>query len=223
MDTVRSWLDADEVRRMAEGLMSPQVPKEPAQSNTKNVDTIEDIIEDTIENECEDVTAEGGEPLESDTNSLPLPSVSKALASARKVAEGSGMLHVSSSGPSPSVPTDDTRSDQVESEDDYEIDPMLFIELSEKWTKQFGLRAMVVIASDAEVIFDTLGNSKLTQMAQKLAKAAPSAGHLFVRIGAGSSLQVIPVPTENGKLIFGILVSSALSSDQVKLLSDQVV
>jgi len=154
------------------------------------------------------------------------------------------MLHTASFGPSIPVPTGETlpgesedqkggtpepedeskeEVDKVEPDDVHEFDPMLFIQLSEKWTEQFGLRAMVVIAPDAEVIFDTLGNSKLTQMAQKLAKAAPSAGHLFVRIGAESSLQVIPVSTENGKLTFGILVSVALSSDQVKLLSEKVM
>ena len=103
-----------------------------------------------------------------------------------------------------------------------EFDPVLFLQLSEQWADQFNLRSMVLMTPDTEVLFDTLGNTKLTQMAQKLAKAAPASGNLFVRIAAGTSLQVLPVSTGLGDLTLGLLVSTALSSDQVARLAEQV-
>ena len=80
---------------------------------------------------------------------------------------------------------------------------------------------MVVITADEEVVFDTLGNPKLTQMAQKLANSSSGTGHLFVRISAGTSLQVIPISADKTNLTIGVLVSTALSSDQVASLVEQ--
>jgi hypothetical protein len=194
MDTVRSWLDAGEVRRLAEGLLEP-------------VNAME----------------KGGEDAEV---SASLASVTSALAAARKVAEGSGMLQ------SPSEPdvgngvevesVSDSVTESTQVPDVQEFDPMQILELSEVLAAQFGLRAMVMMASGGEVIFDTLGNSRLTVMARKLANAMPSEGCLFVRVGAGTSLQVLPVSTGQGELTFGVIVSTALSSDEVGLLTEHI-
>lgn len=213
MDTVQSWLDANEVRRMAEDLMSPASQKELVQS-------------DAAYHEGFTGYADQSQDQFGSVDQAPRVSVSKALASARKVAEGSGMLQasqssISNTGNVISPPSKESIIEAPQS-DICEVDPLKILMLSEQWVKQFNLRSMVVMAPNAVVLFDTLGNTKLTQMAQKLANGAPVAGNLFVRIGAGACLQVVHVSIGRGDLIFGLLLSAALSSDQISILLGQV-
>lgn len=221
MDTVRSWLDANEVRRMAEELMESP-PKNKIPQPDAGYDDFEGYTQpDTTSNEP---SVDDSEPK---VNTLARASVSSSLASAREMAEGSGMLQQSSSPkttktPNQSKPTlEKTPPIEPPQTDFHEIDPMQILQLSETWTAQFHLQSMVVITANDVVIFDTLGNPKLTQMAQKLAKSSSSAGHLFVRISAGSSLQVVPISTDQVTLTLGVLVSTALSTEQVTQLVEQ--
>jgi len=81
---------------------------------------------------------------------------------------------------------------------------------------------------DCEVLFDSLGDSRITQMAQKLAMSSAgkrvtgAPGSLSVRVAAGAFLQVVCVSTVRGMLAIGVLVESALPSDQVEALISEV-
>ena len=203
MDTVQSWVDAEEVRRLAEELLAPVLQNEGGKDDVK----LEGVADSDLNQDIEEMET-----------SAPMASVIDALAVARKVAEGSGMLQKSTE----EEVVEPDLVQVIEKADIREFDPMTILELSNKWAEQFSLRAMVIMTPEAEVIFDTLSNSQLTKMAQKLAESTPPAGNLVVRVGAGTSLQVLSISTVQGELMLGILVSTALSSDDVKRLVDEV-
>jgi len=213
MDTVRSWLDAKEVNRLAEGLLSP-APRE-VDANVEGLNS-QVVVSPRLPEFSED--------------SAPKPSVKNALATALKTAKGSGMLQNASGGEGDSVVPDQSVKTGAEKlwgakkspSDVRELDLMLLLDLSEQWSEDFELNALVLMASDGEVLFDTLGNLKLTQMAQKLAKSATLKGNLFVRIGAGANLQVMPVSQDSSGWMLGVVVAKALSADQVEALTAEV-
>ena len=196
MDTVQSWMDAKEINRLGEALVSGG---------------------------AEAVDPEAENPVDEDASeSTPSAVVTRALAVARKVAEGSGMLDRFS--------TSDSQRDLSGFQDVRELDPMLMLDLTEKWSEMFALNAMVLMAPDfdCEVLFDSLGDSRITQMAQKLAmssagkRVAGAPSSLSVRVAAGAFLQVVCVSTVRGMLAVGVLVESALPSDQVEALVFEV-
>jgi hypothetical protein len=78
------------------------------------------------------------------------------------------------------------------------------------------------MGEEQEVVFDTLDNKMLTQMARKLAKSTPKSGTLFVKVGAEACLQVIEISTAYGSLTLGSLVVAPLSGDRLVQLSAKV-
>lgn len=224
MDTVQSWLDAKEVRRLAEELMEPSREKEYAASEAGYGEKFEGYADS--ENPTGDVAVPDEAAPESESVSSPRASVSNALADARRVAEGSGMLQTSKDEPVETAAK--PSSEVVESEKAVskakvsDLDSSQLQQASQQWASQFSLQSMVLMGLDEEVVFDSLGNAMLTKMAVKLAKAVPTTGHLFVKLGAASSLQVISVSTGHGLLILGVQVSAPLSGDQIDELTELV-
>jgi len=205
MDTVRSWLDANEVRRLAEGLMEPSHEKEISESDAGYNEKFEGYTDRPASSESDSVAS-------------PRASVSNALAVARKVAEGSGMLKGSSGGIDP----EQEDEKQAKPLDISELDQATLLKHSKKWAEQFGLSSLVLMGGDQEVVFDTLENRMLTQMARKLAKSTPESGNLFVKVGAEACLQVIEISTAYGSLALGSLVVAPLSGDRLVQLSAKV-
>ena len=205
MDTVRSWLDANEVRRLAEELMEPSHEKEIAESDAGYDEQFEGYTDSTA-------------PSEFDSVASPRASVSNALAAARKVAEGSGMLQASSGGIDP----EQEHKKQAQPIDLSELDQAVILSHSKKWAEQFGLSSLILMGEGQEVVFDTLENKMLTRMARKLAKSTPESGNLFVKVGAEACLQVVEISTAYGSLSLGSLVVAPLSGDRLVQLSAKV-
>jgi hypothetical protein len=205
MDTVRSWLDANEVRRLAEGLMEPSHEKEISESDAGYDEKFEGYTHRTV-------------PSESDSVASPRASVTNALAAARKVAEGSGMLQASSGGIDP----EQEDKKQAQPLDLSELDQAVILSHSKKWAEQFGLSSLILMGADQEVVFDTLENRMLTKMARKLAKSTPESGNLFVKVGAEACLQVVEISTAYGSLSLGSLVVAPLSGDRLVQLTAKV-
>jgi hypothetical protein len=205
MDTVRSWLDANEVRRLAEELMEPSHEKEISESDAGYDEKFEGYTDRTVRSE-------------SDSGASPRASVSNALAAARKVAEGSGMLQGSSGGIDP----EQEDKKQAQPMDLSELDQAVILSHSKKWAELFGLSSLILMGGDQEVVFDTLENRMLTQMARKLAKSTPESGNLFVKVGAEACLQVVEISTAYGSLALGSLVVAPLSADRLVQLSAKV-
>ena len=197
MDTVRSWVDAGEVRRLAEGLMG--APQENAGPQG-----------DALLAEVED---EGLESHESSPMAAPLATVTKALAAARKVADISGMLHKSEV----SEPAEVGNGLQME-----ELDLEKLMQSHKKWAEQYGLSSVVLIGRDAEVVSDSLGNSKLTDMALKMHHSSPVSGSIFVKVGAKTCLQVVELLSNHGLQAIGMIVGSPLTSVQIEQLRTSI-
>ena len=230
MDTVQSWLDAKEVRRLAEGLMEPSHEKEYAASEAGYGEKFEGYTgPDSPEG---DVAATGDPEPASESVSSPRASVSNALADARRVAEGCGMLQLSQNGPVEVVEKSSSTVAVAASEKVVskviskakvsDLDLSQLQRASKQWASQFSFQSMVLMGRDEELAFDSLGNAMLTGMAVKLAKAVPTSGHLFVKVGAAACLQVISLATVHGVLTLGVQVPAPLSSDQIAELAELV-
>jgi len=203
MDTVRSWVDACEVRRLAEGLMAPLQEKVEAPGEAGYSKEFEGYAGN---HQTGSVAAEQ----ESEAVSAPLASVTSALAAARKVAEGSGMLQRP-------VSAEPVEVEQVEVEV-RGLDLQKLTQSHQKWAAQYGMAGMVLIGRDDEVVSDTLGNAKLTEMILRMVKSAPKSGSLFVKVGAKACLQVVVLASNHGLEAIGMMIDSSLSKAQIEQL-----
>ena len=208
MNTVESWVDAEELRRLAEDLLTPAKEPVPLPTSSSNSSAVTSSLE-----------GEEGE----DDRSVPLmAAVTSALETARRVAEGSGILHASK----PSQESDDEPDDAPTSVDEcLAFDPIAFLSRSEVWQALFAVRSFVIMTSEQEVLLDTLGDTKITQMAQKLACAISAEGNIFMRISADFFLHVMAVSHprfSNCVWSLGVLVPSPLSRDQIGSLTNSM-
>jgi len=83
----------------------------------------------------------------------------------------------------------------------------------------FGASGVFLLDREGDVIFDEGGHGKLHLLARSLAIAArrpgAPAGNVHVKVGAGATLEVIPVETPYGCLILGAVVSNPLPPGSV--------
>jgi hypothetical protein len=83
----------------------------------------------------------------------------------------------------------------------------------------FGASGVFLLDREGDVIFDEGGHGKLHLLARSLASAArrPGApsGNVHVKVGAGATLEVIPVDTAYGCLILGAVVSNPLQPSSI--------
>ena len=79
---------------------------------------------------------------------------------------------------------------------------------------QFGAAGLFILDREGAVIFDEGTHGRLHFLARSLALASrrpgASAGNVHVKIGATTTLEVIPVETPYGCLVLGAVVSEAL-------------
>lgn len=139
-------------------------------------------------------------------------SVSRALAGARKVAEGSGMLQGS-----PVDPQDSGQAGDKDSPAPMVVDAAKVKEHSSKWAQDFELQGLFVVEGREKIVADTLGKAMLTQMGMRLVKTVPNGGSLFLKVGSGVCLQVLSLG-EN-QVVFGALLASPLAGGQLDELS----
>ncbi len=92
--------------------------------------------------------------------------------------------------------------------------------------QQFQATEVFMLDREGAVIFDESGHGKLHFLARSLAHASrrpgAPAGNVHVKIGAESTLEVIPVETPYGCLVVGAVVSHSLSPVAVKAIMDAV-
>jgi hypothetical protein len=79
---------------------------------------------------------------------------------------------------------------------------------------QFGATGIFILDREGAVIFDESSHGRLHFLARSLALAsrrqAASGGNVHVKIGAGATLEVIPVDTAYGCLVLGAVVAESL-------------
>ncbi len=91
--------------------------------------------------------------------------------------------------------------------------------------QHFGARAMFLIDNDGQVILDEVENPKLIQVARTLANASYTAhrqsagsaavGNLHVKIGANSTLEVVPIQSRYGLLVLGVIFAAPIGAERV--------
>jgi hypothetical protein len=179
MDPVNPWLDADEVRRMAERLMKP--------------------ARDPAVNVADAGCDEGFVGYASDRPASPAPPVSPAP-------PPSAAPVVAPAKPPPAAAPSASAA----------RGPFLDrIQRFRDWmSREFSASGMFILDREGAVIFDESDHGRLHFLARSLALASrrpgTSAANVHVKIGAGTTLEVIPVETAYGCLVLGAVVPESL-------------
>lgn len=98
--------------------------------------------------------------------------------------------------------------------------------------KSVGAKAFFVADREGELLIDEVHSLKLLQVARTLAQASwaasrqaggePAMGSLHVKLGAGSILEVLPVDTQYGALILGLVVPGLLPTGTVQVVASSL-
>ena len=93
------------------------------------------------------------------------------------------------------------------------------------WMRQhFSATGIFILDREGAVIFDESSHGRLHFLARSLALASrrpgTSAGNVHVKIGAGATLEVIPVETAYGSLVLGAVVPDSLAPQSVTAVMD---
>lgn len=182
MDPVNPWLDADEVRRLAARLMKPA--GEPS-VNVADAGFDEGFV---------------GFANERPASPAPVPAPRPPVAPPSPPAEPVQQPAPAADEPPPST----ARGPFLER-----------IRQFRDWmTREFTAGGLFILDREGAVIFDESGQTRLYFLARSLALASrrpgTSAANVHVKIGAGTTLEVIPVETAYGCLVLGAVVPEAL-------------
>ena len=92
------------------------------------------------------------------------------------------------------------------------------------WMKhQFAASGVFILDREGSVIFDDSHHSRLHFLARSLALASRrqgSSANVHVKIGAGATLEVIPVETAYGCLVLGAVLPESMPPDSVTVVID---
>lgn len=192
MDPIYPWLDPIEVRRLAEGLMRPQ---------RKPTVTVEDAgFDQAFVGYATDQPAAPLTP-----PPLPPPQVVAAP---------------------PAVPAPVIAPPVEPANPTTARGPFLDrITRFRDWLhSQFSATGIFILDREGAVIFDESGHGRLHFLARSLALASrrqgAAGGNVHVKIGAGATLEVIPVDTAYGCLVLGAVVPESLPPASVAAVMD---
>ena len=195
MDPIYPWLDPNEVRRLAERLLNPTHATAMSAADAGFGETF-------IGYGAHEVT-----PL-------------TALPSAPEPAEGSPQSPPIESAiqttPEPPVAENFTTAHG----------PLLdrITRFCDWMHRDFSATDLFILDRDSAVIFDESRHGRLHFLARSVALAprrpAASMANVRVKIGAGATLEVIPVETADGCLILGAVVPDSLSPASIALVMD---
>lgn len=180
MDAINPWLDAAEVRRMADRLLRPAA-EPPAAVADAGFD--EDFVG-------------FGRPAAPQT-AEPAPAASPAPP-------------VETPQPQPEIATHTTAHGPF----------LRRIHYFRDWMRDsFSATGLFILDREGAVIFDESNHGRLHFLARSLALAsrrpAATSGNVHVKIGAGATLEVIPVDTAYGSLVLGAVVPEPLDPDAI--------
>lgn len=204
MDPINPWLDPVEVRRMAERLMRPEGAAQMAPVEAGFGDRFEGFAQ--APPASRETPAPVAAPQEI-AAPAPQPAPEPAPPAPREL-------------PPPLPPAEE--STQVRG-------PFLGrIQAFRQWMHaNFGANGIFILDREGAVIFDEGSHGRLHFLARSLAVASrrpgSSAGNVHVKIGAGATLEVIPVETPFGCLVLGAVVPEALDAETVATVMDALV
>lgn len=273
MDPLQPWLDAKEVRRLAEGLLAPPPEVEEsavdaaygevfegfatkgeaevangADQAPKSVTTFEHQkasssadVKETLRSGDLEKKAEPDEPAAAKTDSpFQISADQNHLETDIIAAKRNTQADDEAPDQPPTSPSPDAKSESVsDEENDEELElkprgPFLsrISQFSQIIRRDMGARAMFLIDVNGQILFDEVENPKLIQVARTLANAsqranrqsagAAAVGNLHVKIGASSTLEVIPVDSRYGLLILGVIFSGPIGALRVMQVADEL-
>lgn len=197
MDPVHPWVDPQEMRRLAEALMS--APAKPMM-------TSEDAgFSGEFEGFAKGQTPPGIEPMSISATSVPDPVL--------VIPAGRAPINPLVVEPPIRLAIGKVRGPFLER-----------ISHFREWLHVRGLvQGLFVLDKDGAVIFDDGDHERLHFMARSLAMAAKrtaeGTGHVQMKVGSRSLLEVIPVDTAYGRMVLGLLVEQPLSAMDIAPLS----
>ncbi|MES2920904.1 MAG: hypothetical protein V4819_05135 [Verrucomicrobiota bacterium] len=206
MDPINPWLDPLEVRRLAERLMKPN--REPA------VTAPDAGFDDAFVGFANDPI-----PQQSAPPPLPAPPVREEPL-ALVVPPSGGLRPPPPASEEPAPPLDSPFQAPAEIQTTARGPFLDRITRFRDWLHDsFSATGIFILDREGAVIFDESSHGRLHFLARSLALASrrpgASAGNVHVKIGAGATLEVIPVDTTYGCLVLGAVVPEALDPPAV--------
>lgn len=279
MDPLQPWLDAKEVRRLAEGLLAPppeveesavdaaygevfegfaskgdagaaagvhQAPQ-PVTTFEHQKTTAPREVQDAAKSEAPEKKSEPAAPAALKTDSPFQISADQNhletdVIAAKRDAQADNEVpgHEKVPEKTATSPSPDAKSAPVsgqENDEELELKPRgpflsRISQFSQIIRRDMGARAMFLIDVNGQILFDEVENPKLIQVARTLANAsqranrqsagAAAVGNLHVKIGASSTLEVIPVDSRYGLLILGVIFSGPIGALRVMQVADEL-
>jgi hypothetical protein len=224
MDSVRPWLDSDDVRRMAQRLLAGRGSERLPTADTPFGDDFEGFAEGGSEksgNAARSRPAESADPAE----------LSVAAPAPPAAGDVDGLASETMPG-SPGAPVELEQSAEL-AEPAVEVRPsesprgpfLQRVQRFREWLgEQFAARGMFLLDREGVAIFDDGVNAKLQALARNLAQpsriSSGAGSNIHVRIEPGTILEVIPVDTHYGVMVLGAVVPQAVPARGVALIVD---
>mgnify|MGYP004316321299 CR=1 FL=1 len=230
MDPIESWVDARELRRMADDLLGSPAAKVEA-SGAEEAGFNSGFVGYGSE-----ASLPSASPVPEQAAGKGESSARHALAAARAFAQRGGMLDppADSQGEHSEGPTGTAQLTEVTPVSSAGVPPRpamkssLFERLVPfgAWLRgPLGARAYFLLDREGGVLVDEVQSSKLHEVARNLAQASYTANrltgtvataNLHIKIVPGTVLEVVPVSTRQGPLILGIIAPDPLDSRRVE-------
>ncbi|GAA5495635.1 hypothetical protein Rhal01_01814 [Rubritalea halochordaticola] len=194
MDSINSWVDPEEVKRIAESLMA-------------DVEQEGDWEADHTQAVTVSAQKQGG------AKDVIRLSAEKSLAEASKLASTSGMLSREKkpavkveASPEVQTPVEDTHKQQVEAHG--------ALEKLEQWIREeTKATGVCVVDRDGDVLLSRMDNGAWQNLVIASAAMAekPEEGSIRLRVSGGCHLQLIPAATSRGGILVGVLLGTPVA------------
>lgn len=226
MDPIESWVDRNELRRMADALLKPPEVAPPSQPEDASFGN------DFVGYGAEDAQRVSTPPAKTG----PEQNARQALAAARAIAQRGGLLEDPKPPAEASPTAPDTAAELIEVTPVATAAPptsgpastpfMARLQAFGNWLRE-GVQARAFFITDwkGAILIDEAPNPKYHQIARTLAQASRTAnrqagtaaiGNLHAPVAPETVLEVIPVNTRYGPVILGIIVVQPLNSQNAE-------
>lgn len=219
MDSIHSWIDQDELNKLAEGLMGEVSIREWEKSEYDGFAIPEQTSDKIVE--------------EPEASEVP-EEVQEALAKASEAATEAGMVkpktepvaQLSSPVTPASETTGPTETVQAETQPEPTVAEAVvgtFVEMDQKMQKAISAQGICVTDRDGDVLYDSMNSEQLARFVVTTLKGSPllkvgenQLGNMRLKISADTYMEFTSVMSTRGVLVASALVNKPLHSETVK-------
>lgn len=216
MDPINPWVDANEVRRLAERLLIPSSQPDP---NVRDAGFDSEFIGFASERPSA--------PLQPPP--APRPPAPEITVPAYPAPPVTQAAPVPSAAPAAPTPSPASPFQAVVEPRTTVRGPFLdrITRFRDWFVNEFSATGMFLLDREGSVIFDESGNTRLHSLARNLALASRKPGsppaNVHLKIGTRATLEVIPVETAYGYLVLGAIVPDTLPPAAIAEVMDALV